>query len=244
MRNIKLIIEYDGTGYHGWQSQINALTIQDVVQDAIKKLTGEEVSLIGSSRTDFGVHALGQVANFLTESKIPAEKFSFALNSLLPDDIVIKCSQQVPLDFHSRFCAKGKKYKYLIFNSSHPSAIFRNRAWNVFIPLKLDLMKSASEYIIGEHDFSSFRASGSSIKSSIRNITNISLSRDAEIITLEIEGNGFLYNMVRIITGTLVSVGSGKIAPDEMKVILESRDRTKAGPTAPAQGLFLVHVNY
>lgn len=255
MRNIKLTIEYDGTNYHGWQSQSNAVTIQDVVKKAICTLTGEECVLTGASRTDRGVHALGQVANFFTNSKIPADKFSFALNTLLPDDIVIKDSEEVSMDFHSRFSSKGKKYKYLIYNSRMPSALLRNRAALVHLPLDVEAMKEALPYFLGTHDFSAFKASGSDAKTSVRTITGISLKETDSTITgsgkngsrlleLEISGDGFLYNMVRIIAGTLIYVGSGRIKSDDIPSIIESRDRTRAGKTAAAHGLYLVEVYF
>ncbi len=247
MRNIKLTIEYDGTGYHGWQSQINARAVQDVVSAALKKLTGEEISLSGSSRTDTGVHALGQVANFHTTSNIPADKFTFALNSMLPEDIAVVRSEEADMEFHSRFSAKGKKYRYLIYNSPFRSALLRRRAWHVFYGLDTGLMEKGARHFLGAHDFSAFMATGSSVKTTVRTINEISISTDKgdkELITLEISGDGFLYNMVRIIAGTLVQVGYGKIAPDEIPGIIESLDRKKAGKTAPAHGLYLVEVFY
>jgi len=244
MRNVKLIIEYDGTNYHGWQTQKNAKTVQDTIERAIKGLTGEMVELTASSRTDFGVHALGQVANFMTNSSIPGDRFSYALNRLLPDDIVIKDSQEVSLDFHARFRSKGKKYRYLIYNSRFPSAILRNRAYHVSYELDFESMQKAASYFPGTHDFSSFRASGSSVKTSVRTITEAVLERDDKIISFEISGNGFLYNMVRIIVGTLVDVGMGRIDADDIPKIIESLDRKRAGRTAPAEGLYLVEVYY
>ncbi|KNY27232.1 tRNA pseudouridine(38-40) synthase TruA [Pseudobacteroides cellulosolvens] len=244
MRNIKVTIEYDGTGYHGWQSQENAISVQRVVEDAFKKLTGENIKIIGASRTDTGVHAYGQVANFFTESKIPGEKFFLAVNSLLPPDISIVHSEEVQEDFHSRFCAKGKKYKYLIYNDRAPSALLRSRAFHVPVPLKLEDMKKAAGFIPGKKDFSAFKASGSSVKDSVRTVTGIELQKKDNIIELTVSGDGFLYNMVRIIAGTLIDVGMGRIAPDELSSILESMDRTRAGRTAPAHGLYLVEVYY
>jgi len=244
MRNIKVIIEYDGTGYHGWQSQENAVSVQRVVEDAFKKLTGENIKLIGASRTDTGVHSYGQTANFLTESKIPAEKFFLAVNCLLPPDISVVHSEEVPKDFHSRFDAKGKKYKYLIYHDRAPSALLRSRAFHVPVPLNLEAMKKAAEYIPGKKDFSAFKASGSNVKDSIRTVWGIELQKKDKIIELTVSGDGFLYNMVRIIAGTLVDVGMGRIAPDELGTIIESRDRTRAGRTAPAHGLYLVEVYY
>ena len=244
MRNIRLLIEYDGTNYHGWQSQKNAAAIQDVMQEAIRRLTGEDCNLIGSSRTDVGVHALGQVANFLTGSSIPAGRFSYALNSMLPDDIVVKESMEVDSEFHSRYSARGKRYRYLIYNSDFPSALLRNRAFHVPQGLDFEAMEKAAAFFKGTHDFSAFKSSGSSVKTSVRTITGISLSRHEDIIELNIEGDGFLYNMVRIIAGTLVEVAMGKIPSSRVPGILESRDRKNAGKTAPAHGLYLMEVRY
>jgi tRNA pseudouridine38-40 synthase len=244
MRNIKLIIEYDGAGYHGWQSQANAVAVQDVIEKAIGKLTGEDSRLTGSSRTDAGVHAIGQAANFFTQSGIPPEKFSYALNSVLPDDIVIKKSEEVPHSFNSRRSAKGKKYRYLIYNSEYPSALLRNRAFHVPQCLDFESMQKASSYFTGTYDFSAFKASGSSVASSVRTVTGTSLARKGEIIEFEITGTGFLYNMVRIIVGTLIDVGMGRIPAGNIPGIIKSCNRRKAGITAPAHGLYLVEVYY
>lgn len=245
MRNIKLTIEYDGTCYHGWQSQENAATVQDVVTSAVRKLTGEEVSLTGSSRTDTGVHAYGQVANFRTESRIPPEKFAFALNSMLPEDISIRRSEEVDPEFHARFSARGKKYRYLIHNTSHRSALLRHRAWHVVYPLDIGNMTEASRYFLGTHDFKAFMATGSSAKTTVRTIHEISVIRLPDNqIAIEIAGDGFLYNMVRIIAGTLAYVGYGKIDPKDVPAIIDEGDRRKAGKTAPAHGLYLVEVYY
>ena len=243
-KNIKLTIEYDGSNYHGWQSQINAVAVQDVVEKAIRKITSEEIKVTGASRTDVGVHAYGQTANFFTQSPIPVEKFPYAINSALPDDIVIKRAEEVDEEFHSRFSAKGKKYRYLIYNARIPSALMRNRAY--FVPVDLDekAMEKAAQHFLGSHDFSAFKATGSDVKSNVRTITGVSLKRQDEIIQFEIEGNGFLYNMVRIIAGTLVAVGQGKIGPEEIPEIIASGDRKKAGLTAPAHGLYLVELYY
>lgn len=244
MRNVKLIIEYDGTNYHGWQTQKNAKTVQDTIERAIKGLTGEEIDLTGSSRTDFGVHALGQVANFKTNSSIPADRFSYALNRMLPEDIVIKESKEVSLDFHARFQAKGKKYRYLIYSSRFPSAILRKRTYHVSYNLDFEAMEKAVSYFTGTHDFTAFKASGSSVKTSVRTITDVSLKNGEDVIRFEICGDGFLYNMVRIIVGTLVDVGMGRIKADSIPDIIGSLDRKKAGRTAPAEGLYLIEVYY
>ncbi len=244
MRNIKLTIEYDGTGYHGWQSQINAISVQGVLEKALSGLIGEACSLTGASRTDAGVHALGQTANFFTNSNIPPSKYFLALNSIIPDDISIVRSEEVAPDFHSRFSAKGKRYKYLIYNMRYPSALMRNRSYHVHLPLNLDYMKVAAGYILGKHDFSAFQASGSAAKTSVRTITGLTLEKKESMIELNITGDGFLYNMVRIITGTLIDVGLGKIPVNEIPRIIEDGDRRAAGRTAPPQGLYLVEVFY
>ncbi len=244
MRNIKLTIEYDGTNYSGWQSQKNALSVQAVIESAIKELTGEDCRLTGAGRTDAGVHALGQVANFYTNSAIPAQRFSYALNGLLPRDIVVIASHEVDVDFHSRFSAVGKRYRYLVYNFPMPSALLRNRAYHVPFALDLKAMQEAAGYLIGKHDFAAFSASGSSVKTTVRTVTSASLEKSDRLITLDITGDGFLYNMVRIIMGTLVEVGLGKMEPGAVEEILESRDRGRAGATAPPHGLYLAEVYF
>ena len=245
MKNIKLTIEYDGTNYHGWQIQQNSITVQEVVQNAIKRLLGEEIPVISCSRTDVGVHAYGQTLNFMTHSSIPPEKFSFALNNLLPTDIVVRKSELVTEDFHARYSAKGKKYRYLVFNSIQPSALNRNRAWHVKPVLDVERMVEGSKAFLGEHDFAAFQATGGQVRSTVRTIYNIIVNKMPDnIISIEVEGNGFLYNMVRIIAGTLVYVGLGKLRPDEVTEIIESCDRKRAGITAPAHGLYLIEVLY
>ncbi len=244
MRNIRLTIEYDGTNYHGWQSQKNSLAVQDVVTDSIRKVTGEKCCLTGSSRLDSGAHALGYVANFITGSNIPPEKYSYALNAVLPQDIVIKHSCEVELQFHSRFSARGKKYRYLIYNADYPSALLRNRAYYVSGGLNIKKMKEAVVCFKGMHDFKAFMASGSSVKTTTRNITEVSLKKKEHLIYFEIAGDGFLYNMVRIIAGTLVDIGLNTIPSGRMDKIIKSLDRTKAGKTAPAHALYLVEVYY
>lgn len=244
MVNIKMIIEYDGSNYHGWQSQTNASSIQDTIEKALFQLTKESINITGSSRTDFGVHAYGQTANFTTNSNIPPDKFSYALNKFLPYDIVIKKSEEVRIDFHSRYWAKGKKYRYLIHNSHFPSALLRNRVYHVPHILNIENMQEGSTYLTGTHDFSAFKASGSSVKTSVRTITAISIHKSEDIITIEVSGDGFLYNMVRIIAGTLVEVGIGRINPEDVESILKGLDRRRAGRTAAACGLYLVEVFY
>ncbi len=240
-----LTIEFDGTAYHGWQSQTNAITVQDVVTAAVNRLTGESCSLSGSSRTDAGVHALGFVCNFQTSSSIPEDKFAYALNTLLPEDVAVRESKEVSPEFHSRFSARGKTYRYLIHNSQFPSALLRHRAYHVYYPLDVSAMQKAAGHFVGTHDFCAFSATGGSVKTSVRTISQITVDkREADQVELNISGDGFLYNMVRIIAGTLIEVGFGKLKPDDIPEIIGSLDRRKAGRTAPAHGLYLVEVYY
>ena len=244
MRNIKLTIEYDGKPYNGWQKQPNKPNIQGEIERAIYNITKEEVDLIGSGRTDAGVHALGQVANFKTNSNIPIEKLALAINSQLKNSIIIKKAEEVDERFHSRYNAKHKTYRYIINNSPFGTAIYRNLEY--CFPIKLDVakMQEAAKYFEGEHDFKAFKSSGTSAKNSVRTIYNASVKQEGEKIIIELTGNGFLYNMVRIISGTLLDVGLQKIKPEEIKNIIEEKDRQKAGKTLPAHGLYLVEVKY
>lgn len=230
--------------YHGWQVQKNAITVQQKVIEAIYNLTKEHVNLIGSSRTDEGVHAYGQVANFITNTNIPEERFAQALNTFLPSDIVVVKSEGVPLDFHARYDTKGKKYRYVIYNRRIRSALWKDRAYHVKNEVDVDIMKEASKFLVGTHDFSSFRASGSSTKTSIRTIHNINVDRSGDLITIDVFGDGFLYNMVRIIAGTLVEMGVKRTKPCKMQDIVNAKDRKEAGKTAPPQGLYLMEVYY
>ena len=244
MRNIKLTIEYDGKDFNGWQKQPNKLNIQGTIEQTIKSITGEDVELNASGRTDAGVHALGQIANFKTNSKIPIEKFAIALNSRLKKSIVIKKAEEVDERFHSRLNCKKKTYRYIINNSNEGSAIYRNL--ETHIPQKLDVekMKKAIKYFEGEHDFKAFKASGTSGKNSVRTIYETKLYEQGERIYVELTGSGFLYNMVRIITGTLVEVGLGKISPEQIPEIIKIGKRENAGKTLPPQGLYLLKVMY
>lgn len=246
MRNINLIIEYDGTNYCGWQSQKNANSIQETIQTAIEKITCDRPNLYGSGRTDKGVHAFGQTANFFTESKVNAEKFAYNLNSVLPADIVIKTSCEVDMDFHARYSAVGKEYSYLILNSKQPSALYRNLAYHINYCEKLNIneMVVASQAFVGTHDFSAFMAKGSSIKDPIRTIDEVKITQNGEFLKLTFRGNGFLYNMVRIISGTLLFVGVGKINSKDILEIINSKNRRQAGMTLPAHGLYLEKVLY
>ncbi len=226
------------------KSSLGKLNIQGEIEKAIKVVTGEEVEVIASGRTDAGVHSLGQTANFKIENEIPIEKIPLALNSQLKKTIVIKSAEEVTDNFHARFSCKGKKYRYIINTSITGSAIWRDFEYHLPVKLDINNIIKASKYLIGEHDFKAFKASGTSSKSSVRKIYNIEIKQEGDRIYLEYTGNGFLYNMVRIISGTLVDVGSGKIKPEEVKNILELQDRSKAGKTLPAHGLYLVEVYY
>ncbi len=247
VRNIKLKIAYDGTNYYGWQTQLNRATIQETIEKAISVVMKQEVNLAGSGRTDSGVHALGQVANFTADTNIPREKIKIALNANLPEDIRIMESDDVPLSFNSRFDAHNKTYMYQIYN---------DRVWNpfysrysCFVPANLDFerMEAAVKCLVGTHDFRGFMASGSNVKTTVRTVYEARLTRDEKedkLIKLYINGNGFLYNMVRIIAGTLIDIGKGIKSPDCIESAIKTTDRTLLGQTAEPQGLFLMNVNY
>ncbi len=245
LRNFKLVIEYDGTQWHGWQRQPNGRTIQEAIEIALATMTRQRVTLIGSGRTDAGVHALGQVANFNCETNIAAAAFQKGLNSLLPDDIVIRECGEVPLSFHARYDVRAKTYRYAIRNHPLPAAIGRHYAWWIRAPLNVAVMATAAAHLQGEKDFKAFEGTGSPRSHTVRRVTRAAVLRvDSEHIHFEIEANGFLRFMVRNITGTLVAVGLGQMHPDDILSILHSRDRRRAAPTAPAQGLCLVRVAY
>jgi len=244
MRNIKLIIEYDGSKFGGWQKQPTKLNIQGEIEQAIKEITGEDVELTASGRTDSGVHSLGQTANFKTNSNIEIEKIPYAINSKLKKSIVIKSAEEVNENFHARYNCKGKKYRYIINNSSQGTAIYRGLECHIPQKLNVEKMQEAIKHFEGEHDFKGFRASGTSSKSSVRTIYKAEVKEEGERIIIELTGNGFMYNMVRIISGTIVDVGLGKIHANKIPEIIEARDRSKAGKTLPAHGLYLVEVYY
>lgn len=244
MKRIKLTIAYDGTNYCGWQIQPNGITIEEVLNKALSKMTGEEILVIGASRTDSGVHAMGNVAVFDTQTTIPPEKIAVALNQRLPDDIVITKSEEVPLDFHPRYCDCSKTYQYHIINTRIP--IPTKRLTNYFVSYVLDIekMRQAAAYLVGEHDFVSFCNVRTDVENTVRTITALDILTNGDEITIRITGNGFLYNMVRIIVGTLIRVGRGFYEPEKVKEILEAKDRKAAGVTAPAHGLMLVEIIY
>lgn len=241
---IKLKIEYDGTDYCGWQIQPNGVSVQEVITAAIKKITGEDAKLTGSGRTDAGVHAAGQVAHFDTGSSVPPEKFAYALNAVLPEDIKIISAEQASDDFNARFSAKRKTYEYHMYVSefSHPLKS-RYAVW-INYPLDIEKMNSAAKLFEGEHDFKCFLAANSSVKNTVRTIYNTNVEKLGDEIIFSVTGNGFLYNMVRIMAGTLVAVGSGKLTERDVLKILESGERQSAGKTMPAKGLLLKSVEY
>lgn len=282
-RRILLRVAYDGTNYHGWQVQPNATTIEGELNRVLTQLTGEEIQVTGASRTDAGVHALGNVAVFDTLSRIPVEKFSYALNQRLPEDIVIQSSVQVDDNFHPRHCDCRKTYEYDILNRTFPLPAYRNTAYFLYGDLDLEAMRKACQAFLGEHDFASFCAAGAQVQTTVRTIYSLEVLEQPlgsngrteaqrsqrtqsetmelqpdkarlqgsqiqqapeRLLTIRVRGNGFLYNMVRIIAGTLVEVGRGHIRPEEIEGIIAACDRAKAGPTAPARGLRLVEIAY
>ncbi len=243
-RRILLTISYDGTNYAGWQLQENAVAVQQRLEEALFKLTGETIRVTGASRTDAGVHALGQRVHFDTTSRIPADKYPFALNTCLPPDIRVLEGKEVPGDFHARFDAKAKRYTYRIHNAPHASALYRNLCAHV--PQKLDgaLMQKALPDLLGTHDFAAFQASGGTAKTTVRTLMDVQLFKQGEDWTLTVYGNAFLYNMVRIIAGTLMDIGMGRKVPDAFRLALETKNRLALGVTAPACGLELTRVYY
>jgi tRNA pseudouridine38-40 synthase len=246
MRNIKLEIEYDGSNYSGWQVQAGSrsTTLQKVIEKTLRHILQEKIKLIASGRTDSGVHALGQVANFNTRSNISLDRLKIALNGLLPEDIKVSRLKVVPDSFHSRFCAKSKIYRYTILNRDYSSPLLRNSVY--FYPhfLDLRLMRSEATVLIGRHDFSAFRASQAKEKNPVKNIKRISISKNEDFIRIDVEADGFLYNMVRNIVGTLIEIGRGRMPKGSMRKVLNSGDRRLAGPTASSKGLCLLKVKY
>jgi len=246
VQNFKLLIEYDGTAYSGWQRQTSDRTIQGTIEPALNTMTEQSVTLIGSGRTDAGVHAVAQVANFRVETRLTPDVFLRGLNGLLPGDIVVRDCSQVDEDFHARYDAKSKVYEYRILNHPIRAALFRQYAWHISTTLDLEAMRTAMEHLKGEQDFSAFQAAGGNQAHAVRTVMSLGLSeKDAEgHVVFSIEADGFLRHMVRNIVGTLVDVGLGKTSTAGFKDILLSKDRSKAGITAPAQGLFLLEVKY
>ncbi|MBW7452801.1 tRNA pseudouridine(38-40) synthase TruA [Paenibacillus sepulcri] len=244
MRNLRVVVSYDGTRYYGFQTQPGGNTIQDVIQDTIKKLSGEEVHIIGSGRTDAGVHARGQVFNFHTAAAIPVERWAIALNTRLPTDIVIRSVDEVEPEFHSSYSAKRKTYRYSIDMNKFPDVFERRYRFHHPTPLCVDGMRKGLAALVGTHDFSSFTSRRSTKTTHIRTVFEARIDEQDGKLDLFISGGGFLYNMVRVITGTLLLVGEGKLTADDVSVILEARDRSAAGPTAMAHGLNLWEVEY
>lgn len=244
MRNIKLVLEYDGSAYSGWQRQKNAPTIQEAVEKSIFKITGEEVAVTGCSRTDAGVHAKEYVCNFYTNSKIEEGKFRDALNAKLAEDIRILKALEVEENFHSRYDSKGKTYCYTILNQEVNSAIYRNYVCHIRQALNIFDMSFAAKYFLGTHDFQAFRKLGSSVKTTVRTISQLEVLKEGNIIKIYGTADGFLYNMMRIISGTLIEVGQGKILPEQIPLILEGKAGVKPGKVVPAQGLCLEKVYY
>lgn len=244
MKRVKLVVAYDGTNYSGWQLQKNAVTIEQKLNEALSELLGEEIVVTGASRTDAGVHSLGNVCVFDTNTRIPAEKISFALNARLPEDIVVQDSCEVNADFHPRAGKSSKTYEYRVLNRTFPDPTRRRDTYFYHYPLDVAAMQKAASLLEGEHDFKSFCSVHAQVETTVRTIYNCTVGKDGDIITIRVTGNGFLYNMVRIIAGTLIEVGAGKRAPEEILEMLERTDRCSAGPTAPAHGLTMIGIHY
>ncbi len=246
MRHIKLTLAYDGTDYHGWQVQARdrGPTVQGMLEEAWHRLTGERVRVTGAGRTDAGVHALGQVAHLATNSRIPADRVPHALNSVLPPDIVVGEAVEVDAGFHARFGATGKTYTYRIWNHPFPDPFTRRYAWHIPYPLDLTAMQQAAGALVGTHDFRALCATGSPVRNYVRTVFACAVAQQEQLLSITISGNGFLYNMVRIIVGTLVEVGRGKLNEGALAAAIRSGRREDAGPTAPPHGLFLVRVDY
>lgn len=244
MRNIKLTIQYDGTRYSGWQFQKNGRSIQETIQKAIKGITGENACITGSGRTDAGVHAEAQIANFRTRSRIPLDKLQMALNTNLPKDIAISGIEEMSPEFNSQHDARAKIYRYTIFNDNFIDPMMRHFAAKCFYRLNVKAMQRAAKYLTGRHDFKSFQAADGVERDSIRTIKRIKVAKTGKVIYIYMKADGFLYNMARNIAGTLVEVGRGKISAGDVKSILSKKDRRSSGPTMPAKGLCLVEVIY
>ena len=244
MKRIKLTVAYDGTDYCGWQIQPNGITVEEVLNRNLSELTGEEITVTGASRTDSGVHAQGNVAVFDSDTTIPPERIAYAVNRKLPEDIVVIRSEEVPGDWHPRYQETEKTYEYHILNREMPDPVRRRDTYFVSYPLDLEAMRRAAAYLKGEHDFRSFCNAHTDVQDTVRTIYDLDIIRSGDLVTVRIRGNGFLYNMVRIIVGTLVRVGRGFYSPGQVKEILEAKERTSAGVTAPPQGLVLVKIDY
>lgn len=246
MRYLRLTLEYDGSEFSGWQKQTGTglRTVQGVLEKALEKLTGERITTCGAGRTDAGVHALGQVVSFATEASIPVARFPAALNGLLPPDVVVKESEEVDVLFHARYSAVAKEYRYLIWNGRLPSALWRRYSYHCPWPLDERAMQDGARYFEGRHDFIAFSATGSSVKSTVRNVISFRVSRYGDWLVMTVTADGFLYKMVRLMAGMLVAVGSGRCRPEKVGEILEAKARGKGGPALPPQGLYLTRIYY
>ena len=241
---VKRVVAYDGTNYRGWQVQPNGITVEEVLNRELSALLGEAVTVAGASRTDSGVHSLGNVAVFDTETKMPADKIAFAINQRLPEDIVVQDSCEVPADWHPRYRNSRKTYEYRILNRTFRMPARRFDTYFYHHSLDVERMRQAAAYLVGEHDFKSFCAAGAQVKTTVRTIYACTVERDGDLIVIRVTGNGFLYNMVRIIAGTLIQVGGGMKKPEQIPEILAAADREAAGPTAPAHGLTMTGIEY
>lgn len=244
MKRVMLTVAYDGTAYHGWQIQPNGETIEGILNRCLSETLGEKIEVIGASRTDSGVHAMGNIAVFDTDSPIPADKISYALNQRLPEDIKIQKSEEVASDFHPRHCESRKSYEYRIYCAPFPMPVKRLYAHYTYIPMDVERMRRGASYLVGKHDFKSFCSAEAQVETTVRQVDSVEVVQEGQEIVIRVAGRGFLYNMVRIIAGTLMEVGRGHIAPEEVKTILEAKDRQAAGPTAPACGLTLVKYEF
>ena len=244
MRRIRCVVEYDGTNYVGWQVQPNGISVQEELESAIRALTGETLRVQGSGRTDSGVHARAQVAHFDTGVRMAADKFAIALNTHLPRDIRVLYSEQAPAEFHSRFTAKEKQYRYTVQLGPHALVGTRNTALHFHYPLDVDLMRAAAADVTGTHDFVGFMSTGTHVEDTVRTVFSSAWTQDGPYLTYAVTGSGFLYNMVRILVGTMLSIGKHDIAPDAIRRAIETGNRADAGPTAPAHGLTLYAVRY
>lgn len=244
MKRVKMVVAYDGTNYCGWQIQPNGITIEQVLNEHLTRLLREEIRVTGASRTDSGVHSLGNVCIFDTETRIPANKISYALNQSLPEDIVVQESCEVGMEFHPRFSKSKKTYEYRILNRKMRMPTRRLDTYFYHHPLDVEAMRQAAALVVGEHDFKSFCSANSQAETTVRTIYSCTVDKEEDIIKIRVQGNGFLYNMVRILAGTLIKVGNGDISPEAITAILEACDRSAAGPTAPAHGLTMIGLEY
>ena len=244
VKRIRLTVAYDGTNYCGWQIQNNGITIESELNRCLSDLFKEDIKVIGASRTDSGVHALGNIAVFDTQARMPAEKVSYALNQRLPEDIRIQASEEVAPDWHPRHCDSRKTYEYRIYRGQFPMPVKRLYSYFTYYKLDVEKMREAAAYLVGEHDFKSFCQTGAQVETTVRTIYALEVEEQGSDVVIRVCGNGFLYNMVRIIAGTLMEVGQGRRSPESMEEVLTACDRQKAGPTAPAHGLMLMKYEF